>query len=72
MAGDLVDIKRLKVTAETRAWLQGRSMRSGKSQQEIARDALHDLAVAELDNAKVLAALDPRQGHSRDGGGHKR
>lgn len=78
MAADLFDLKRLKVTAETRAMLQAKAMRTGKSQQEIARDLLHGIALEELDAARVLYALDPREarggdaeGHSRDGGGRQ-
>lgn len=40
MSADLADLKRLKVTAETRAWLAATSRSTGKSQQEIARDAV--------------------------------
>lgn len=39
MSADLADLKRLKVTAETRAWLAATSRSTGKSQQEIARAA---------------------------------
>lgn len=66
MAADLDDLKRLKVTPETWAWLQGKSHTSGRSKQEIARDALHAIAVQELDAARVLNALDPRQAHPGD------
>lgn len=79
MAADLNDLKRLKVTAETAAWLQARAHSSGRSKQEIARDALHSLAVQELDAARVMNALDPREaragaaeGHSRDIGGRRK
>lgn len=70
MSSDLFDLKRLKVTAETRAWLQAKAMKTGKSQQEIAREALHDRAVDELDAAKLMHALDPRKAHVGDSGGH--
>lgn len=70
MSSDLFDLKRLKVTSETRAWLQAKAMRTGKSQQEIAREALHEKALQELDDARVMVALDPRKAHIGDVGGH--
>lgn len=66
MSHDLFDLKRLKITRETRAWLQGVAHKTGHSQQEIARDALHERALDELDAAKVLHNLDPREGLFRD------
>lgn len=79
MAADLDDLKRLKVTAETRAWLQAKALSTGRSKQEIARDALHEIALAEIRAARVLANLAPAegragdaQGHSGDGGGRRR
>lgn len=66
MSSDLFDLKRLKITRETRAWLQGVAHQTGRPQQEIARDALHERALAELDRAKVLHNLDPREGLFRD------
>ena len=66
MSDQLFDLKRLKITRETRAWLQGIAHASGRNQQEIARDALHERALAELDKAKVLHNLDPREGLFRD------
>lgn len=59
MSLELADLKRLKVTAETRAWLTAKARTSGKSHQELARDALHELAVREIHAAKVLARLAP-------------
>lgn len=72
MSLDLCDLKRLKVTPETRAALQGKTIQTGHSQQEIARDVLHRWAIGELDGARVLHALDPREGQGRDNGGHVR
>jgi hypothetical protein len=59
MSADLADLKRLKVTPETRAWLTARARMTGKSQQELARDALHEMEVKEIHAAKVLTRLAP-------------
>lgn len=66
MAADLHDLTRLKVTAETRAWLQAEAHTSGRSMPEIAREALHEIAVAKIRAAKVLASLAPAEVHTRD------
>lgn len=70
MALDLDDLKRLKVTPETRAWLQAESLTSGRSRQEIARDALHEIALAKIRAAKVLAGLAPDEARVGASGGH--
>lgn len=72
MAADLDDLKRLKVTAETRAWLHAKSLSTGRTKQEIARDALHEIALAEIRAARVLANLAPIEGHAGDARGHSR
>jgi hypothetical protein len=72
MAADLDDLKRLKVTAETRAWLQAEALTSGRSKQEIARDALHEIALSKIRAAKVLTALVPAEGRAGDVEGHSR
>jgi hypothetical protein len=72
MSLDLVDLKRLKITPRTRAWLQSVAMRTGRSQQDIARDALHKLAEEEFTAARVLMSLDPEQGHDGDAWAHSR
>lgn len=71
MSADLCDLKRLKITAETRAWLHAEAARTGRSQQEIARDALHDLALEKIHAAKVLVALAPAEGRAGDGRGRR-
>ncbi len=71
MSADLADLKRLKVTEETRAWLAATSRSTGKSQQEIARDALHSLAVREIHAAKVLVRMAPDEALDRDSGGRR-
>jgi hypothetical protein len=72
MAADLGDLKRLKITAETRAWLQAEAHTTGKSHQEIARDQLHAIALEKIQAAKVLVSLSPTEAHSRDGQGRVR
>lgn len=72
MSADLDDLKRLKVTAETRAWLQAEAHTTGRSKQEIARDALHEIALAKIRAAKVLASLAPDEGHNGDVRGRNR
>lgn len=72
MAHGLEDLRRLKITAETRAWLQAESHTSERSMQEIARDALHEIALEKIRAAKVLSSLAPAQGHSRASGGRRR
>lgn len=63
MAADLDDLKRLKLTAETIAWLRAESHTSGRTKQEIARDVLHEIALRKIDAARVLAALAPGEAH---------
>jgi hypothetical protein len=70
VAADLGDLKRLKITAETRAWLQAEAHSTGKSHQEIARDQLHAIALEKIRAAKVLVSLSPTEAHSGDGQGH--
>lgn len=69
MSKSKADLKRLKVTAETRAWLQAEATISGKSHQDIARAALHDIALKRIRAAKVLTALATAEGHEGDDGG---
>jgi hypothetical protein len=69
MSADLGDLKRLKITAETRAWLQAEAHSTGRSQQEIARDMLHNVALEKIRAAKVLVGLAPAEGHIGDAGG---
>lgn len=72
MSAELDDLKRLKITAETRAWLQAESHTTGRSKQEIARDALHEIALAKIRAAKVLASLAPAEGRAGDAQGLSR
>jgi len=66
MAADLDDLKRLKVTEETKAWLHAKSLSTGRRMQEIARDALHEIAVAEIRAARILANLAPAEARAGD------
>lgn len=70
MSTELGDLKRLKISRETRAWLQAEAHSSGKSQQEIARDTLHAVALEKIRAARVLSALAPVDAHSGDSQGH--
>jgi hypothetical protein len=79
LSADLGDLKRLKITAETRAWLQAEAHSTGKSHQEIARDILHAIALEKISAAKVLVSMAPAerrvgdtQGHDGDGQGRAR
>lgn len=66
MSADLGDLKRLKITAETRAWLAAEAHSTGRSQQEIARDALHEIATRRIHAARVLVSMSPSEGHGGD------
>lgn len=69
MSLDLCDLKRLKITAETRAWLSAEARRTRRSPQEIAREALHTIALDRIAGAKVLVALVLGKGHFGDARG---
>jgi hypothetical protein len=64
VSDDLVDLRRLKITKRTRAWLQARAHTSGRSMQEIARDHLDAAAAADIHAATVLITLAPAEGIS--------
>lgn len=66
MSLDLLDLKRLKITRETRAWLQSEAQETGSSQQDVARKALHEIALRKIRQATVLAALALAEGHDGD------
>lgn len=79
MAADLKDLKRLKISRETAAWLDAESHSTGRKKHEIARAALHEIAVEKIHAAKVLVAMSPdearagdRQDHTRDIGGRRK
>jgi len=69
MSLPLLDIGKFKITGETDAWLDARSRTTGKSKLEIAREALHQLAVAEIHAATLLVALTGVQNREREARG---
>jgi hypothetical protein len=72
MSLDLVDLKRIKITAETAAWLEAESRETNRSKQEILRDEMHKIALAAKRKARLLLALSPDEGHSRDSEGRRK
>lgn len=72
MSLDLVDLKRLKITRETAAWLESESRETGQSKQEILRDEMHKIALAAKRKARLLLALSPDEGNSGDTGGRRK
>jgi hypothetical protein len=69
MSADLCDLKRLRVTARTKAWLSARAHSTGRTQQDIARDALDSIAAQEIHAARVLASMAPAEAPDGDGEG---
>jgi len=51
-----------KLTEETRIWLEHTSRRTGRDKQDIVREHLHKIAVAELHDANDLATYARQQG----------
>lgn len=70
MSKPKADLKRLRISAETRAWLQAEATSSGKSQQEIVRSVLHEMALKKIHAANLLSALATAEGHKRAAEGH--
>lgn len=66
MSADLADLKRLKITPRTRAWLTAETLNTGRSAQDIVRDLLDAKAGQAIHGAKILTALAEGEGHSRD------
>ncbi|MDA8348646.1 MAG: hypothetical protein M0038_07555 [Pseudomonadota bacterium] len=62
----LEDLKRLKVTSETKAYLYAEARRLGCSMHEVARAELHRIAVEKIHAAKVLVSLSPREAREGD------
>jgi hypothetical protein len=46
---------RAKLTEETRVWLEYQARKTGRDKQDIVREELHRIAVAELHAAEDLA-----------------
>lgn len=72
MALDLADLKRLKITPETRAWLTAEARATRKTFAEVARDALHEIALKKIHEAKVLTGLVASEDLGGDSGGRQR
>jgi hypothetical protein len=72
VSADLRDLKRLKISDQTRAWLTAEAHRTGRSKQEIARDALHEIALEKIHAAKVLMAMVADEAPVGDIGDHSR
>jgi hypothetical protein len=71
MSLDLKDLKRVKLTADTLAWLESESRETNRSKQEILRDEMHAIAVAAKRKARLLLALSPDEGSVGDSQGHR-
>jgi hypothetical protein len=72
MSLPLDDLKRLKITNETMAYLESEARESGRTKQEVLRDEMHKIAVVALRKAKLLLALVPDDAHSRDTEGRRK
>lgn len=68
MALELIDF-RGKITHETKALLDARARLTGKSEQEILRDYMHEIALREIHAAKLLTARAAGEGIGGAGGG---
>jgi hypothetical protein len=57
------DLKRLKITEATRAWLEAEQAKHPElTAQEIVRDRLHAIALKEIHAATVLSGIAARRG----------
>lgn len=63
------DLKRLKLTGLGKAWVKSEAHATGKSEQEIVADLVHERAVQRHRAAKVFVAMAPSEDHERDGEG---
>lgn len=63
-------IKQLKLTAATEAWLEAEcAMHPELTPQQILRDCLHTMALKKIQGANVLTGVAARLGIRGDGGG---
>lgn len=69
MAKGEFDLKRLEITAATRTWLDWQARITGKSPQEIVRKLLHERALKEITDAKLLTSMSGSDGTSADSAG---
>lgn len=72
MSLPLDDLKRLKITNETLAYLESEARESGRTKQEVLRDVMHSIAIAAKRKAKLLLALSPDEGNEGTTGGHRK
>lgn len=69
MALDLKDIKRLGLTDVGKVWVASAAAKQRKTEQEFIRDLIHELALKDFADAKVLVALSVAHGLNLDGDG---
>jgi hypothetical protein len=65
------DLKRLKLTKLGKAWVKSEAHATGKSEQEIVSDLVHERAVQRHRAAKVFVALALSEAHDGDGEGRE-
>lgn len=63
------DLKRLKLTKLGKAWVKSEAHATGKSEQQIVSDLVHERAVQRHRAAKVFVALALSEDRDGDGGG---
>ncbi len=63
----LEDLKRLKITNATRAWLAAEARLSRRTLQQVAREELHRIAVTRIHAARIVVSMAPREDHMGDG-----
>lgn len=69
MAKGEFDLKRLEITAATRTWLDWQARITGKTPQEIVRKLLHERALKDLADARLLTAMSASDGTVADAAG---
>jgi hypothetical protein len=60
---------RAKLTQETRVWLEYKARKTGRDKQDIVREELHRIAIADLHEAHDLATYAREQGLTGAGEG---
>lgn len=63
------DLKRLEISAATRTWLEWKSRTTGKTPQEFVRQLLHEAALKDIGDARLLSALSAGDGTEADKSG---
>jgi hypothetical protein len=71
MALDLKDIKRLGLTDVGKVWVSRQAKKQGISEQEFVRRLVHESALKEFAEAKLLVALSVTHGLDLDSDGRK-